>query len=79
MFKSVVKKFSVVVVALIFGYVLGFVSNTSSLAAKKIEYRIIGLGYQTSVKEREAIFNRMGADGWEFVEGHRQPTAVFKR
>ena len=77
--KHALLKLSLASSLLAMGYALGCVSSPQpSVAARKVEYKIINL-YNADTPAIEGAFNSMAAEGWELVEWQRQPTAVFKR
>jgi hypothetical protein len=77
MFKGNTPKVFLIIMLLFISFIVGFLTNGPTFAAKKAEYKIINVPFDTAKCEIE--FNKMASQGWELAEWGHQPTAVFKR
>lgn len=59
-------------------YSLVVATKSTLFAARQMQYKIIGQLEAEPAANIEAIFNKMGSEGWEFVQVYSD-MAIFKR
>ncbi|MBM4289282.1 MAG: hypothetical protein FJ135_14270 [Deltaproteobacteria bacterium] len=74
--KNVVGKAFVGMILLAMGFALGTLTIKNSYASKKIEYKVISLN---PTSNNENTLNKLGAEGWEYIDNIQGVFAVFKR
>jgi len=79
MFKSAMKVLSIGIFAAVIGYFFAISTQSPSLAARGIQYKVIVPNVNlNAIKQLEDTFNKMGAEGWELVSWMGE-IVVFKR
>jgi hypothetical protein len=74
----IIKRIILIVLMVGIVYSMGIATKSTLFAARQMQYKVIGQLEAEPAANIEAIFNKMGSEGWEFVQVYSD-MAIFKR